>query len=208
MGPGFGSGLEAKLQLLARCVWDAVGWKVARWPFQKSIATDMDQLQCKMISVLSQISRLPGESPNTWWRRRARISRSLAAKVGFWSVAWAEKLRSWKFHVDRSEGYCPVFVQLLRCRDSSWLQRMRAEWVGALGSAQSRNSVLAGRTGSRLNIGQPQPRWEESLALAEQFLVTRDESMRRGEPLGVGSRIVEAVRALQEMARSDRTQAV
>ena len=68
-----------------------------------------------------------------------------------------------------------------------------------LGSASSRNSLQAGRTGTRLNIGRPQPRWEAGVDLARSFLAGRGHHLRGGNSLSVGSRIRSAALRLAEL---------
>ena len=64
--------------------------------------------------------------------------------------------------------------------------------------------MMAGRTGTRLNIGRPQPRWEEGVALAESVLQTRDSTVRGNQPLGIATRIREAVNIFQEFLSGQR----
>ena len=72
----------------------------------------------------------------------------------------------------------------------------RSQWVASEGGANARVSMRAGRTGTRLNIGQPQPRWEEGVALAKTVLGSRDTTLIGNQPLSIGSRIRNAMSTL------------
>ena len=74
----------------------------------------------------------------------------------------------------------------------------RSQCVASRLSNSNRISALAGRTGTRLNIGQPQPRWDEGVALAREVLQTRSVALKGAQPLGIGSRIRNAVSSLRE----------
>ena len=82
--------------------------------------------------------------------------------------------------------------------NSDWLLHKRSEWVVSNGSNSSRNSVWAGRTGTILSIGWPQPRWEEVVALVRSVLPSRDAALRGNRPLGIVSRIKNAMSTLPE----------
>ena len=122
-------------------------------------------------------------------RRRRRLARNLVSKIGFWSEAWARRTISWHEHVMRTTG---VMRSLVELRNSDWLEAQRAQFVVQTGSSASRNSLTAGRTGTRCNIDRPQMRWLAGINLAKGFLESR-RSTTRGESLSVGSRIRQAV---------------
>ena len=67
---------------------------------------------------------------------------------------------------------------------------MRSAFVTELGT---RNSVLAGRTGTRLNIGRPQVRWCDGLCIAKHVLEGRQESQKGRNALSISVRIREAL---------------
>ena len=60
------------------------------------------------------------------------------------------------------------------------------------------NTPEAGRTGTRIWSGRPQPRWDAGVRLAKQLINTRSRSLHGSQPLGVGSRIREAKKYLTE----------
>ena len=133
---------------------------------QKSVANEMDSLQAHMLSVLAKVPRLAGESVEQWFRKRQRSGRKLAEKCGLWSSIWIKRMLDWHEHVQRSEKYGFLGRALLEWHDQSWLTNLRLQWVSSDGSAYSRNRPDAGRLGSRLVGGQPQPRWSEGITLA------------------------------------------
>ena len=61
-----------------------------------------------------------------------------------------------------------------------------------------RVTALAGRTGTRLNIRQPQTRWGDGVALARSVVKSRDVTIKGAQPLSIGSRIRNAVSTLNE----------
>ena len=76
----------------------------------------------------------------------------------------------------------------------------RAKWVSS-NSIDCRNSCLAGRTGTRLNVGRPQPRWQEGIALAEEVLHNRNIALKGQNALTIGSRIRDALLHISSSAQ-------
>ena len=79
--------------------------------------------------------------------------------------------------------------------DKQWLLHERAKWV-AEDSVGSRYSLLVGRTGTRLNIGRPQVRWEHGVDLAREVLQSRDVSLKGSNAMTIGTRIRNALSSL------------
>ena len=86
-----------------------------------------------------------------------------------------------------------VLKKLLLFHNSDWLQAQRSRFVPESGSANTRNSVLAGRTGTRANAGKPLQRWDDGICLARAFLRSRREALSNSHALSVSSRIRNAV---------------
>ena len=84
---------------------------------------------------------------------------------GFWSSIWCKRVINWDDHVRRGASYKHICARLLEYKNSDWLMHQRAKWVPVDGSA-SRNSITAGRTGTRCNIRRPQVRWEDGIKLS------------------------------------------
>ena len=185
------------MTLLLRCVWSSFAWNLPRWPYQKTIAVEMDSLQAKMIATIINFSKKPCLSLHEWWCQRHRLARQVAARLGLWSIAWAKRICDWRDHVGRSGGYAPIMHGLLDLRGRDWLLARRAAWVPSEGSGDSRLSLRAGRTGTRAQGGRPQPRWDEGSQLAEVVLKSRDESNRGGAKLSISTRIVEAAKHIR-----------
>ena len=93
---------------------------------------------------------------------------------------------------------CVCVCMLLLFHNSAWLQAQRSQFVPAWGSASTRNSVLAGRTGTRANGGRPQQRWDAGICLAQAFLRSRRGSLANSHALSVSSRIRNAIREIYE----------
>ena len=56
-----------------------------------------------------------------------------------------------------------------------------------------RNSLLRGRTGTRLNIGRPQPRWQDGCDIARSVLSARSISLKGSNAWTVGTIIKESI---------------
>ena len=97
----------------------------------------------------------------------------------------------WHEHVQRSERYGCLGKALLEWHDQSWLTGRGLQWVSSNGSAYSRNRPNAGRLGTRLVGGQPQPRWCEGIALARELVRIREIDCA-AEKVTVGTRIHRA----------------
>ena len=186
--------IETKLSLLLRTVFCTVSWKFSRWPFQKSVAVEMDNMQSHMVSIFIGIPRGDSEDWVSFVRRRRRLARNLCSRIGTWSEAWARRVISWHEHVMRGSW---VLSDLIQWKNSEWLEEQRARFVSS-NSLSSRNSLRAGRTGTRCNNGRPQPRWEEGVALARSFLESRPHALIGDNALSVGTRIRQALELMSE----------
>ena len=194
-------GIEAKLSLLLRSVFCTVNRKFSRWPFAKSVAIELDAMQVNMVSYLMRLPRLDSEDWVTWIRRRRRVARNLCSRIGMWSEDWANRCISWHEHVLRCNN---ISSHLVQYKNSEWLRHLRGQWVGGRLFSNSRNSVLAGRTGTRLNVGKPQQRWETGIELARKFIASRRNQARNSNSLSVGSRIRDAALRLAEFSQMIR----
>ena len=127
-----------KIMLLCRSVYSRFAWKFGRWPYQKSIAIEMDQMQSKMVSVLLNLPKSPLEDIEGYCRRRSRVARKVSAEIGLWSLMWAEKVINWHEHVlrgakhsSRSDGeaYLSMNANLIHFHDAKWLFHKRSQWT-------------------------------------------------------------------------------
>ena len=94
---------ETKLLLFMRAVYSTVNWKFSRWPYQKSVADELDAMQSHMVSILLRIPRSGSEDWVMWARRSRRLARSLIVRIGSWSEAWAQRTISLHEHVTSVE---------------------------------------------------------------------------------------------------------
>ena len=124
--------------------------------------------------------------------RTARHVRNPCIQVGFWSDLWAKRVMGWNDHIQRGETYNHICNSLIQFKNAQWLTHERSKWV-AVSSFNSRNTPLAGRTGTRCNIGGPQPRWEHGLA--KQVLAGRNVTEKGNNAMAIGSRIRNAMGA-------------
>ena len=85
-----------------------------------------------------------------------------------WSMTWCQRVIDWDEHIRRGARYNHICSSLLDHKNSLWLRVQRSAWVpeNSNDSGGRGLSVLSGRTGTRLNIGRPQVRWDEGVANA------------------------------------------
>ena len=179
-----------KALLIYRTVFACILWKISRWPFQKSIAGELDATQCKMLSFVLPCVMNPDEDIDTYCRRRSRLARNVANKVGLWSVMWCERVIAWSAHLKRAQNYHHPCNALINAHGNSWLQSMRSVFVT---ENSTKNSVLAGRSGTRLNIGRPQVRWSDGFDVAKLVVEGRQVSLVGGNSLSISNRIRDAL---------------
>ena len=160
----------------------------------------MDKLQCRMVSVLMRIPREAYEPFEVWCRRRGRAARAVCSRIGLWSTSWAKRVVSWHDHVVRSECRDAINSKILKYHDNEWLLHKRSQWIATNGINSNCITAFAGRTGTRLNSGHPQPRWEEGVALARWVVQSVDTAPTRGgSSRGLGSRIPSTISAFREL---------
>jgi len=164
---------DSRIKLLNRSVASLFAWKAARWPPQKTISIELDALQCQMLSKCIPCERVVGETVDAYCRRRMRTSRDMAHKVGTWSKVWCKRVLAWNHHLERAREpnrFPHICNNLLDSHGSEWLAMQRS--VGVTSKPRTpnpRNSVWAGRTGTRLNIGRPQVRWKDGVSYAKSM---------------------------------------
>ena len=98
--------------------------------------------------------------------------------------------------------YAHPVPRLLDHHNSEWLMEQRSHFVSEF---SFRNSVFAGRTGTRLNIGRPQVRWSDGLSVAASVCEGRSESQRGANSLSIATRIRDALSALHEPVASPQS---
>ena len=80
-----------------------------------------------------------------------------------------------------------VFVRILNERGPAWLRSRRQIYVAENENGYARNSLHAGRTGTRLNIGRPQTRWSEGALFAKRILEISSASRRNNNARTIGT---------------------
>ena len=140
------------------------------------------------------VPRAAGEDIDHYCRRRFRLARNLATSVGKWSLLWCRRVLGWDAHVRRGTKY-HFFNNILTFHNNEWLQMQRSLYTGI---DDIRNSLIAGRSGTRLNIGRPQQRWEQGVALARQYLAQRTAHTIGNNSLSIGSIVRSAIVAARE----------
>jgi len=156
----------------------------------------LDKLQCKMLAYIIPVPRAAGEDIDHYCRRRLRLARSFATSVGKWSLLWCRRVLGWDAHVRRGTKY-HFCNNILTFHNNEWLQMQRSLYTGI---DDIRNSLIAGRSGTRLNIGRPQQRWEQGVALARQCLAERTAHTIGNNSLSIGSIVRSAIVAAREYA--------
>ena len=105
------------------------------------------------------------------------------ARSGKWFIKWAEHMVPWHEHVMRHDS---IARHILESFSEGWLFQQRIPFIN------SRCRPDGGRTGTRLNIGRPQPRWLEGLRLAKAVLAERPQHMHGNRFLNISSMIQNA----------------
>ena len=188
--------VTGKTLLLQRTILSNFLWKVSRWRFQKSIAILLDNTQCKMLSYILPCPVGVGETVDHYCRRRARLSRNVSSECGFWSKLWCHRVGRWDQHVRRGVGY-HFCHDLLLYHASQWLLMQRAFFTA---ENSERCTLTAGRTGTRLNIGRPQPRWDSGVHIATAVLESRVMNEQGSNALTIGTIVRNAVIATRQFA--------
>jgi hypothetical protein len=188
-----------KARLLNQTVVPCFSWKVSRWPWQKTVAIALDALQVNMMAKILCVPRGDGEDIDHYCRRRNRLARDVSLKTGMWSRLWARRMTDWHNHLSRAATRLHFCSRLLQVNDAHWLLLQRSMYVSQDGLPynQSRVSASGGRTGTRLNIGRPQTRWHEGVALAETILQNQGSSAWSGRALSIGT----IIRGAMQQAR-------
>ena len=145
---------------------------------QKTVAISVDNLQARMTSALILCARHAHEDIDTYDRRRRRVARNSCAEQGVWSKVWARRMTSWHEHIMRTcrppHSFPHKAAVVLKYHDNQWLVQQRSVFVG-----NRRNSLLAGRSKTRLNIGRPQVLWQEGHTTSVHILEQGPRSSRK-----------------------------
>ena len=146
--------ISSKTKCIERAVRPMISYRCSIWPPQKQVATELDAIQRKMISIACPISRMYLEDSAGYARRKGRQASSLATATGLWSKHWFDRAVSWDDHVQRSRSGCKWNSSLRAFHDSNWLQECRASFVPSLSTMRNPWTSFAGRTGTRAAAGK------------------------------------------------------
>ena len=160
----------ARLALLGRAVLPQLDFRCSRWPPQRQIACEVDQLQQKMVASLLRLPRLDGEEAPEYVRRRGRVARRITSANGPWSCKWFRRAVLWDEHLARPQNHHSWPARLREFRGKQWLIDRRASLAPAASSHNSSHSVLAGRTCTRSFRGKVNTRWHDGIDLARVYV--------------------------------------
>ena len=137
---------------MQRAVRPRLDFRCSRWPPQRQIAAEADNLQQKMLSCMLRLPRLDGETPEAYVRRRGRIARRHCHQQGSWSARWFKRAVAWDHHLGRPRNSDTWSAKLRDFRGKAWLQERRA--------------LFGGRTATRAIHGKVQMRWHDGIDYA------------------------------------------
>ena len=146
----------AKTRFLGTSISSIPSFRWSRWPYQCKYAQKLERIQRQMIAILMHIKPAPGESCDTFSRRRRTQTSRIANKAGVWSKRWARSVCSWKDHVSREHDCDTWSARILEFHDRAWLDDIR----------KLASCVNESRTNTRSTMRKVQRRWEEGLVVA------------------------------------------
>ena len=97
--------------------------------------------------------------------------------------------------------YSHVCARLMKFHGTAWLQHQRSAFVPE-NSIGARNTLSSGRTGTRMNIGRPQPRWQEGCSVARDAKTARAHSIKGENARTIGTIIREAIEAARVFVKA------
>ena len=147
--------LKWRLAKIKTIVEPVLVYRLTRYPFTKTAAKNLDNLQRRMISIALNLRKHEDEEPETFVRRRGRIAATHQRTMGCWSRKWAKLIVGWAAHVQRDTGGISWTKKILHIRSNDELAWRRAE---------------TGRPGTRSQPGFTCRRWWESIQIAQDFV--------------------------------------
>ena len=159
-------GRASNLALMSRAVLPQLSFRCSRWPPQRQIRLELDQLQQKMVASLIRLPRDAGEEAADYVRRRGRSARKICIEQGMWSHHWFSRSVLWDDHLARPRNFNSWPAQLREYRGKQWLMDRRASFAPSVASSDSTVSILAGRTGTRSVRGKVHVRWHDGIDFA------------------------------------------
>jgi len=152
-----------KMKCIERAVRPVMSYRSSIWAPQKQVASELDAMHRKMISVACPTRRAAGEDSDQYARRKGRYASSLAKDTGLWSKHWFDRALAWDEHVHRNRSGCKWNRSLLAFHDASWLQQQRSAFAANASTRLRPWTIFSGRTCTRASAGKVQPRWQEAV---------------------------------------------
>ena len=141
-------------------------YTAARWPYQRQIAKEIDQVQFRMTAALMRVERNPVEDDAEYFRRRAHLASFEARRQGKWSETWARDVLAIDGHFARNTSGKLWTSKLREWKGLQWLREARALRAPTLSIARRPFTSEAGATGTRLRPGIVHTRWHDGVAQA------------------------------------------
>lgn len=157
---------EHRMTLLSRSVMPLFEYRCSRWPPQRQVAEELDRVQRKIVSVILQLPREPGEDADRYVRRRGRIAARHCRKHGLWSTRWFNRAVKWDQHLARAHNPNIWATKLRSFRDREWFIIRRSMFAPSIASPSSQASCIAGRTETRAYRGCVHCRWHDGIQYA------------------------------------------
>ena len=154
-----------RMKLLSRSVLPVATFRMSRWPPQVTISNEIDSVQMKMTSTSLRMRLQPGEEPEAFVRRRARIARDLCNRSGWWSRVWHERSCHWDEHIRRHPD-SPAGAMVL-WHGADWLRQRRSVFAASNPIRATAWTTTSGRTDTRVRAGYVAKRWDEGIEWAK-----------------------------------------
>ena len=148
--------IKYKLVLMQRSLEPLLRYKMARWPFQETVAKRLDKLQRRMIGIALHVAKREDETPEQYVRRRGRTAAAHQTSFTSWSVLWARLIVSWHDHILRPRN------------QGSWATRLTD--VKSPEELAWRRACFASRPATRTQSGWCCRRWWEGVQYAKLHL--------------------------------------
>ena len=122
--------LREKLRIMTRSARSVFDFRCSRWPWTTNAARYSDSTQKRMVAILLDLRRAPGESVEAFVSRRSRLACAACRSQGWWSERHRQRVISWREHMRRPANADSPAAKILSFRDAAWLQGRR-EAVGS-----------------------------------------------------------------------------
>jgi hypothetical protein len=90
-----------RLKLMCRTVVAIFDHRNTRCPPQVTFMREVNRVQRKMVQIFLKAKRNPGESIDSFCRRRAREAGAVCRGQGLWAERWQNRCKAWSEHCSR-----------------------------------------------------------------------------------------------------------